>query len=57
MTPSSDAWTVTQIFTRFRQGDPSAAGQLVELLYPELRRIAANHMKGSAPGTRSGRPR
>jgi DNA-directed RNA polymerase specialized sigma24 family protein len=29
----------------FRQGDKAAAGQLVELFYPELWRLAAAHMK------------
>lgn len=29
----------------FRNGDPDAAGRLVELFYPELRRIAAAHMR------------
>jgi RNA polymerase sigma factor (TIGR02999 family) len=30
----------------FRKGDASAANQLVQLLYPELRRLAAAKMKG-----------
>jgi RNA polymerase sigma factor (TIGR02999 family) len=30
---------------RFRNGDPQAAGGLVELFYPELRRIAAARMR------------
>jgi RNA polymerase sigma factor (TIGR02999 family) len=30
----------------FRKGDTAAANQLVELLYPELRRLAAAKMKG-----------
>jgi hypothetical protein len=29
----------------FRDGDPEAAGQLVELFYPELRRIASARMR------------
>jgi RNA polymerase sigma factor (TIGR02999 family) len=34
----------------FRHGDVSAANQLVELLYPELRRLAAAKMKGEGAG-------
>jgi RNA polymerase sigma factor (TIGR02999 family) len=35
---------------RFRCGDQEAAGQLVELFYPELRRIAAARMRTERPG-------
>lgn len=35
---------------RFRGGDPDAAGRLVELFYPELRRIAAARMRAERPG-------
>jgi RNA polymerase sigma factor (TIGR02999 family) len=41
---------VAQLMASFRQGDPLAAGQLVELLYPELRRIAAAQMMGEKKG-------
>ena len=34
---------------RFRQGDHEAAGGLVELFYPELRRIAAARMRAERP--------
>jgi len=34
---------------RFRTGDPEAAGRLVELFYPELRRIAAARMRTERP--------
>jgi RNA polymerase sigma factor (TIGR02999 family) len=33
----------------FRNGDPAAAGRLVELFYPELRRIAAARMRAERP--------
>src|SRR3954447_6006598 len=33
----------------FRRGDRGAAGRLVELFYPELRRIAAARMRGERP--------
>jgi|SRR5579884_2926080 len=38
--------TVARLMARFRDGDKTAAGQLVEMLYPELRRLAAAKMKG-----------
>jgi hypothetical protein len=34
---------------RFRNGDHEAAGRLVELFYPELRRIAATRMRAERP--------
>ena len=34
----------------FRNGDHEAAGRLVEILYPELRRIAAARMRAERPG-------
>src|SRR5262249_55635901 len=37
--------TVARLMARFRSGDPEAAGRLVELFYPELRRIAAARMR------------
>jgi RNA polymerase sigma-70 factor (ECF subfamily) len=36
---------VARLMARFRQGDPQAAGELVETFYPELRRLAAARMK------------
>jgi RNA polymerase sigma factor (TIGR02999 family) len=33
----------------FRNGDPEAAGQLVDLFYPELRRMAAARMRAERP--------
>jgi RNA polymerase sigma factor (TIGR02999 family) len=44
MTPSSD--TVASLMVRFRQGDRAAADRLVELLYPELRKLAGAKMRG-----------
>src|SRR5277367_455509 len=41
---------VTRLMTSFRNGDHEAAGQLVELFYPELRRIAAARMQAERPG-------
>jgi len=42
--------TVAQLMARFRSGDHEAAGRLVELFYPELRRIAAARMRIERPG-------
>ncbi len=38
--------TVSRLMAEFRKGDTAAANRLVELLYPELRRLAAAKMKG-----------
>jgi len=37
--------TVAQLMGRFRQGDREAAGSLVELFYPQLKRLAASRMR------------
>ena len=37
--------TVVRLMTNFRAGDHEAAGRLIELFYPELRRIAAARMR------------
>lgn len=42
--PAAD--TVARLMAQFRQGDKAAANQLIELLYPELHRLAAAKMKG-----------
>ncbi len=41
--------TVVWLMARFRNGDHEAAGRLVELFYPELRRIAAARMRAERP--------
>jgi RNA polymerase sigma factor (TIGR02999 family) len=41
---------VTQILSAIEQGDPSAAEQLLPLVYEELRRLAAAKMAQEAPG-------
>ena len=49
-TPASlQADTVARLMTSFRNGDLEAAGRLVELFYPELRRIAAARMRAERP--------
>src|SRR5262249_19064028 len=41
---------VTQILNALVQGDPQAAGQLLPLVYDELRRLAAHKLTSEAPG-------
>ena len=48
--PETTAPTVVAgLIQQFRQGDRHAADRLVEILYPELRRIAASKMKTERP--------
>ena len=47
--PSLPPDTVGRLMTSFRDGDHEAAGRLVELFYPELRRIAAARMRAERP--------
>lgn len=47
--PSLQPDTVAQLMGSFRSGDHEAAGRLVELFYPELRRIAAARMRAERP--------
>jgi hypothetical protein len=41
---------VTQILGAIQQGDPKAAGELLPLVYQELRRLAAYKMANELPG-------
>ena len=41
---------VTQILSQIEQGDPTAAEQLLPLVYQELRKLAAAKMAGEKPG-------
>jgi RNA polymerase sigma factor (TIGR02999 family) len=41
---------VTRILSAIQQGDPNAAGQLLPLVYAELRRLAADKMAQERPG-------
>ena len=38
------------MLSEIEQGDPSAAGQLLPLVYDELRKLAAARMAGEKPG-------
>lgn len=44
------AGTVTRLLAGVQQGDPRAADQLLQLLYHELRRMAAGYMRRERPG-------
>lgn len=46
MHTTHQADTVARLMAQFRHGDREAASKLVELLYPELRRLAMAQMKG-----------
>src|SRR5215813_3635751 len=41
---------VTRILSAIEQGDPHAAGELLPLVYEELRRLAAQKLAGEPPG-------
>ena len=41
---------VTQILSQIEEGDPSAAGQLLPLVYEELRRLAIAKLANEKPG-------
>jgi RNA polymerase sigma factor (TIGR02999 family) len=41
---------VTRILSALAQGDPQAAGQLLPLVYQELRQLAAQKLAGEKPG-------
>jgi RNA polymerase sigma factor (TIGR02999 family) len=41
---------VTQILSQIEQGDPSAANQLLPLIYDELRKLAAARLAAENPG-------
>ena len=46
MSDSQVSNRIAELMAEFRKGDHTAAGKLIELLYPELRRLAASKMKG-----------
>jgi DNA-binding GntR family transcriptional regulator len=41
---------VTRILSAIEKGDPHAAGQLLPLVYDELRRLAAQRLADEKPG-------
>src|SRR5215468_1305450 len=44
--PLDSAREVERLMAAFRAGDARAGGQLIELFYPELKRLAARHLRG-----------
>ena len=42
--------TISRLMSAFRQGDRRAADELVEILYPQLRRLADSRMRREGPG-------
>ena len=42
--------SVAHLMAAFRKGDKAAAGKLVEMFYPELRRLAAARMRSERTG-------
>ena len=50
MTASPSLHRVTELLVRWREGDRLALDELMPLVYDELRRLAARHMRGERPG-------
>jgi RNA polymerase sigma factor (TIGR02999 family) len=49
-TQTTNPETVARLMSGLRRGEPGTAGHLVEVLYPELRRLAAAKMNAEKPG-------
>ena len=47
---NSDRSQITSLLLRWRAGDHSAAEQLMDVTYAELRKLAAHHMRSERPG-------
>jgi RNA polymerase sigma factor (TIGR02999 family) len=50
MTPGVPGETINRLMEAFRQGDKRAAEKLVEIFYPQLRRLANSRMKSERLG-------
>jgi len=50
MVPMVASETISRLMSAFRQGDKRAADELVEVLYPQLRRLANSHLRREGPG-------
>jgi hypothetical protein len=48
MTPTPSP-QITELLRAWSAGDPTAVGQIVELAYPELHRIARRHLHHERP--------
>ena len=44
------AESITSLMTAFRAGKSAAGGKLIELFYPELKRLAASHLRSERQG-------
>lgn len=49
MVPSTQS-SIASLMAAFRKGDSDAGAKLMDLFYPELKRIAAGQMRGERPG-------
>ena len=50
MTTVSEVKNITQLLQAARQGNESAAGELLEAVYTDLKRLARRHMASERPG-------
>lgn len=50
MYSENDTGEVTQLFSRWRQGDGGAFAELIELLYQELRKLAGSQLRREGVG-------
>jgi len=48
--PHLSSETVSSLMAAFRAGDADAAARLVELFHPELKRLAAGHLRREREG-------
>lgn len=48
MAAQPESPTITQLLRTWREGDPQALSQVIESLYPELRKIASARLRGQA---------
>lgn len=49
MSPQSESAGITELLLHWKAGDPSALAQVIENIYPELRRIAASRLRSQSP--------
>ncbi len=42
--------SMVSLMASFQRGDQDAGARLIALFYPELKRLAANHLRGERPG-------
>jgi RNA polymerase sigma factor (TIGR02999 family) len=50
MEPAVSGQTISRLMTAFRRGDKQAADELVEIFYPQLRRLANSRMRKESSG-------